>query len=142
MFKIILLSSIFMANAFAGTVILEKNAVSGYVQPEHSYVKNCQILSNGYMESTIVSGDGAVEGQAKQISKRKLHWIKMLLSKSQAGIVEVLPYPCDGGSSTLQGWVSGDLVELDIARDCSDRRINTSKTVEFLRKITESICGF
>ena len=142
MLKLLILGSFFISSAFAGTVILEKLAVSGFTVPEHSFVKKCSFLNTGYMESTIVNGDGTAIGMAKQIPKRKLEWIKVLLAKAKSGIVEVRPYPCDVGSTILKGWVDGTEVELDIAQDCGDRRVNNSPTVEFLQNISESICGF
>lgn len=142
MLKLLLWVSILSANLSAGTVILEKQAISGFVRPESSFVKRCSLLNDGYMESTMIGGDGTAIGMAKQISKRKLQWTKLLLAKAQSGVVEILPYPCDVGTKLLKGWVRGELVELDNAQDCGDRRLNNSPTVELLKNISESICGF
>jgi hypothetical protein len=131
-----------LSSAWAETLILEKHAYSGYVMPEHRFQKNCTIFKEGRMESMITTGDQVGVRHLKEISKEKVIFIQQLLKIARKGKVEEQAYPCDVGTTIYRGWTNGQMVELDIAKDCQYRHINSSAASKTLKKLATNLCGF
>lgn len=142
MLKYAVLFCLLVSHAFGATVILEKKATSGYVMPEHSFVKECKVYREGYMESITKKGDGTISGFSKLVPQYEIRAIQGLLKVARFGKIKETPMPCDIGSKILKGYRLGKTVELDVAQDCGTRRLNTSYATPYLKSIANDLCAF
>lgn len=142
MFKFIALFLISFSTFAAPHVILEKHAVSGYVMPEHSFVKDCKIYREGYLETYIKKGDGTAVGATMQVNKVQVASIRTLLQVAKRGTIKISPMPCDIGTVIVKGHIGARLVEIESSMDCGEKRMNKSYAANALRSMAESLCGF
>ena len=133
---------LFTTTSFAGTLILEKHAVSGYVMPEHSFVKNCKIFKEGTLEITIKNGDGTATGSSAILHPLRVRAIRALNRLALRGSIEESISPCDIGTVIVKGHHGGKEVEIESSLDCGSKRINKSYAARALRNMAEDICGF
>lgn len=128
--------------SIASTLILEKNAASGYVLPERSFVKDCKVYSDGQLESTTVNGDGTGIGFARIVPSINIQAIKVLNNLARKGPVTITPIPCDIGTTTLKGYLENEEIVIDSAVYCREKRFNNSSAASVLRSIAREMCGF
>lgn len=129
--------------AFAAPhVILEKHAVSGYVMPEHSFVKDCKIYREGYLETYIKKGDGTAVGATMQVNKVQIASIRTLLQVAKRGTISEGPVICDAGTVIVTGHIGSRDVLIENSLDCAEKKINKSYAAKALRSMAESLCGF
>jgi hypothetical protein len=141
MLKFILLF-LLSTSAFASTLILEKHASSGYTLPEYSFVKDCKIYREGRMESTTLGGDGTTTSFSRKVSAMHINTIRALNLLALAGEIVETPMPCDIGTTLIKGYTDTQVVELELAMDCGQKRTNESAAAYLLRSMAREICGF
>jgi hypothetical protein len=123
-------------------VILENHALSGYVMPEDSFVKDCKIYREGYLETYIKKGDGTAVGSTMQVNAVQVASIRTLLQVAKRGKIMLSPMPCDIGTVIVKGHIGARIVELESSMDCGEKRMNKSYAANALRSMSESLCGF
>lgn len=127
---------------FSRTLILDKHVVSGYVLPEHSFVKDCKIYSDGTLESVAQYGNGTGDGFSKILKKRVVLEIRALNRAAKKGQIEEGPALCDAGTEIVNGYVGTKKVLLLSAPDCDIVMENKSRAARHLRKLAEKLCAF
>lgn len=138
-FALLFLSS----TAFAAPhVILEKHAVSGYVMPEHSFVKDCKIYREGYLETYIKKGDGTAIGASMHVNAVQIASIRTLLQVAKRGHIEDQGVVCDAGTIIVTGHIGARAVLIENRLDCAEQKMNKSYAAKALRSMAESLCGF
>lgn len=142
MIRFSLLLVLFTANAFAGTVILEKHATSGLVIPENSFQKDCSIYREGYVESYTKKGDGTITGFTHMVSKRRIFEIRQLMKAARRAEIANGPVLCDGGSIIITGHRPGGPVLLKEQKDCNSYKFRKGWAAQRLRNIAGKLCAF
>ncbi len=142
MSKFFILFFLFSSTTFAGTVILQKHAVSGYVMPEHSFVKDCKVYREGYMETETVNGDGTAIGTSRLLAGTQINIIRILNRLARRGSISETVNPCDIGTTIVKGFHGSQEVELESSLDCGSKRLNGSAAANVLRSMAQEICGF
>ncbi len=142
MLKFIGLFLISFSTFAAPHVILEKHAVSGYVMPEHSFVKDCKIYREGYLETYIKKGDGTAVGATMQVNRVQIASIRTLLQVAKRGTIHEGPVLCDAGTVIVTGHIGARDILLESSLDCSEKKVNKSYAARALRSMAESLCGF
>ena len=142
MFKFFALLLISFSSFAAPHIILEKHAVSGYVMPEDSFVKDCKIYREGYLETYIKKGDGTSTGATMQVNAVQIASIRTLNQVAKRGTIRISPMPCDIGTVIVKGRIGSRVVELESSMDCGEKRLNKSYAASALRSMAESLCGF
>lgn len=123
-------------------LILEKHAISGYVMPEYSFVKDCKIYREGYLETYIKKGDGTAIGATMQVNAVQIASIRALLRVANRGKIQTGPILCDAGTVILTGHIGAHEVLIDHRLDCAEQKVNKSYAAKALRSMAESLCGF
>lgn len=142
MSKIFILFLLFSTTAFAKTVILQKHAVSGFVMPEDSFVKDCKIYREGFMEAETINGDGTAIGTSRTLADTQVHIIRLLNRLARRGSISESVNPCDIGTIIVKGYHGKQEVELESSLDCGSKRLNGSAAANVLRSMASEICGF
>lgn len=142
MLKFIALFFISFSTFAASHLILEKHAVSGYVMPEHSFVKDCKIYREGYLETYIKKGDGTAVGGTMMVNKVQIASIRTLLQVAKRGTIHEGAVLCDAGTVVVTGHIGTKNVLLERSLDCSEKKMNKSYAARALRSMAESLCGF
>ena len=142
MSKILILFFLFSSTTFAGTIILQKHAVSGYVMPEDSFVKDCRIYREGHIETETVNGDGTAIGSSRMLAATQVHIIRILNRLARRGSISDSINPCDIGTTIVKGFHGKQEVELESSLDCGSKRLNESAAANVLRSMATEICGF
>lgn len=142
MFKFILVFLLLPATSFGATIILEKHVTSGDVPPQDSFVKDCQIYREGYMEAITINGDGTAIGFSTQVSDVQVNAIRVLNRIARKGTITESDVPCGNGETIVNGRIGGLIVELETTPECGPRRLNTSVAASILRNMAQSICQF
>lgn len=142
MLKILPVILLLSTSAFANTLLLEKHAASGYVMPEHSFVKDCKIYKEGFMESTTIHGNGTATGFSAKIPAMRIQAMRLLLKVAQSGTVEESVMPCDIGTVIVKGHYGEKEVELESSIDCGAKRVNKSPAASVLTSMAGEICAF
>jgi hypothetical protein len=142
MIKFLTLFFISTAAFAAPHLILEKHAVSGYVMPEDSFVKECRIYREGYLETYTKKGDGTSVGASMQVNAVQIAGIRTLVRLSSNGSIKISPMPCDIGTVIVKGHRLNQVIELESSIDCGEKRLNNSYAASVLRSMAESLCGF
>lgn len=142
MLKFVGLFLISFSTFAAPHVILEKHAVSGYVMPEHSFVKDCKIYREGYLETYIKKGDGTAVGASMMVNRVQIASIRTLLQVAKRGTIKEGPVLCDAGTVIVTGHIGPKEVLIESSLDCSEQKINKSYAASALRSMAESLCGF
>lgn len=141
MIKLFLAFSILSSSAFAG-VILEKHKTSGFVLPEHRFVKDCYVKSEGFVESYTKQADGTIMGFTHQVSQRKIWEIKQLLKVARKASIVSGAIRCDGGSESVTGHRNNKPVMLKDLKDCASNTYRTGWAANRLRNIASNLCAF
>src|SRR6478752_2844597 len=113
MLKFIGLFLISFSTFAAPHMILEKHAVSGYVMPEDSFVKDCKVFREGYLETYIKKGDGTAVGATMKVNAVQIASIRTLLQVAKRGKIKISPMPCDIGTIIVKGHIGSRLVLLE-----------------------------
>lgn len=142
MSKFFILFFLFSSTTFAGTVILQKHAVSGYVMPEHSFVKDCKVYREGYMETETINGDGTAIGTSRLLAGTQINIIRILNRLARRGSISETVNPCDIGTTIVKGFHGPQEVELESSLDCGSKRLNGSAAANVLRSMAQEFCGF
>ena len=142
MLKFLCLFLISFSTFAAPHALIEKHAVSGYVMPEYSFVKDCKIYREGYLETYIKKGDGTAVGSTMQVNAVQVASIRTLLQVAKRGAIKISPMPCDIGSVIVTGHIGSHLVMLESSIDCGEKKLNKSYAASALLSMTESLCGF
>lgn len=142
MTKLFLFLSLISVNAFAGTLILEKHATSGYVAPEHSFQKDCSIYREGYVESYTKKGDGTIIGFTHMVSKARIFEIRQLLNAARHFAIVNGPVTCDAGSISIYGHRASGPVLLKDQKDCNSYKFRKGWAAQRLRNIAGNLCAF
>jgi len=142
MLKFIALFLISFSTFAAPHLLIEKHAVSGYVMPEDSFVKDCKIYREGYLETYIKKGDGTAVGATMQVNKVQITSIRTLLQVAKRGKIEEGGVLCDAGTVIVTGHIGARSVLLESSLDCAEQKLNKSYAAKALRSMTESLCGF
>ncbi len=138
----LIILALFAINASAGTVILEKHAVSGLIIPEMSFKKDCSIFREGYVESYTKKGDGTIIGFTHMVRASRIFEIKQLLKVARyAGIADggVL---CDAGTILVTGHYAGKAIMLKAQKDCDSYKFRKGWAAQRLRNIASNLCAF
>jgi hypothetical protein len=133
---------LFTTSSFASTVILKKLAISGYVRPENSFVKECQVFQEGLVKTEITVGGGDVIKESRSVDIADITTIRRLNRDASEGKITEHVNPCDIGTVVLLGYQGLDIIELETSLDCQSRRLNISRAAMLLRNKAEDICGF
>jgi hypothetical protein len=142
MFKIFFVVLFLSSQSFAATLLISKRVVSGFVQPEHTFIKDCRIYKNGDVQTSMVIGQSAPIREYNHISRAKILLINIYLELAKKGQIVDTGAICDAGSHVVEGFVKGQKVLLDENLDCGSHKENQSKAVPKLIKWSEKICGF
>lgn len=142
MFKIFVLFFLFSSTSFGRTTILQKHAVSGYVMPEDSFVKDCKVYREGHMETETINGDGTAIGTSRKLATTQIHIIRILNRLARQGNFSESVNPCEIGTSIVKGFHGKQEVELESSLDCGSNKLNSSAAANVLRSIATEICGF
>ncbi len=142
MIKFFALLLISFSTFAAPHLMVEKHAVSGYVMPEDSFVKDCKIYREGYLETYIKKGDGTAVGSTMHLNRVQVASIRTLLRVAEHGSLSITPMPCDIGTVIVKGHRAQHVVEIESSIDCGEKRLNKSYAASALRSMTESLCGF
>lgn len=129
-------------SAFSATPILTKHATSGFVMPEHSFVKDCSVSSDGTVESKTVKGDGTAISFAKQIPQWQVGAIRRFNRLARKGKIIAGGVICDGGDLIQKGFWAGKEFVIDENFDCGESNKNTHPAAGYLRAIATNLCGF
>lgn len=141
--KPLLFLAIFLTfNVYAKGELLRKFSQTGRVDPSDSHVKECLVYQNGKVQITVQLADSAPVETMKRISNHLVHEIKSLLLVARNAEVIEEPFPCDAGTRTLEGFLGGQLIELDLAVNCRSHRVNQSPVLPRLKEISVDVCAF
>ncbi len=110
--------------------------------PEDSFVKDCKIYREGYMETETVNGDGTAIGSSRRIAGTQIQIIRILNRLARQGSISESINPCDSGTTIVKGFHGAQEVELESSLDCGARRLNESAAANVLRSMAKEICGF
>ncbi len=143
MIKLILVLSFLSVAAFADDreLILEKHAISGYVPPEHRFVKDCTIYRNGNVE-VVIKQESTGSGYTAQISSSKVWEIRQLLLVAKRFGIAQGAVICDAGTVTVTGHRNHKAIMIKSQKDCHSNRWRKGWAATRLRNIASNICGF
>ena len=110
--------------------------------PEDSFVKDCKIYREGYLETYIKKGDGTAVGATMHVNKVQIASIRTLLQVAKHGKISIGPVICDAGTVIVTGHIGARSVLIESSLDCSEKRLNKSYAAQALRSMAESLCGF
>jgi hypothetical protein len=144
MFKLFLALALLSSTAFAEdsrVLILEKHAVSGYVPPDFSFKKDCQIFSNGNVEVMIVMSDQA-SGYTAQLPYSKVAQINRYTRFAKYYSIVSGPVICDAGTLIVTAHRKGNPVLITERMDCASNKWRKGYPANRLRAIATAVCGF
>ena len=143
MIRTLLFASLLVAQgAFADTVLMKRQVTSGFVSPDHSFVKNCTIYQEGYAKITKRMGFGPTRRSFHRITPRRILEIDLFLQIAKFGPIVSAGVTCDGGNNIFTGYASGGKFPIDENHDCASHLINKSVATPSLKNWAMSACGF
>lgn len=110
--------------------------------PEHSFVKDCKVYRQGYMETETINGDGTAIGTSRLVAGTQINIIRVLNRLARRGSISETVNPCDIGTTIVKGFHGSQEVELESSLDCGSKRLNGSAAANVLRSMAKEICGF
>ena len=134
--------ALFVFNASAGTVILEKHAVSGLMIPENSFKKDCSIFREGYVESYTKKGDGTIIGFTHMVRSSRIFEIRQLLNVARHSGIAEGAILCDAGTKIVTGHYGGKAIMLKAQYDCDSNKFRKGWAAQRLRNIAANLCAF
>jgi hypothetical protein len=140
--KLFFLIALMSFESFAGTVLLEKHRTSGYTLPEHRFVKDCRIYSEGYVESHTKNGDGTDSGFTHHVSFARVFEIRGLIRLARKASIADGGIRCDGGDDLVTGFIGKKAVMIRALEDCQSYEYRQGWAARRLLRIASGLCGF
>lgn len=138
----VILFFFFTLNLSAATVLLEKHATSGYVLPEDSFVKDCQIFREGSVESYTKKGDGTIIGFSKMVPRYEIWEIRQLLRLARRAPIADGGVICDAGNLAVTGHFARKPVLIVERKDCMSYKFRQGWASRRLQRIASQLCAF
>jgi hypothetical protein len=116
--------------------------MSGFVPPQYSFSKVCNIFDDGKIVINSRLGQNQEVVSLNQLSQKEVLLIDVFLEVAAKGIIDTYPTICDAGTNIINGFRHGKKIILDENRDCSSYMVNRTRTLPQLKEWATTYCGF